>query len=907
MSKSSRAVWAVGFGMTLAGLVLVWGGVQAAPAPVAGTGPAAASPAAVPATEAEPPDDLRVLRLTDAQRKILDRTFQRHPFENPPPPKDDAEIGVKVEPTVPGGLYRMGPGGDLPVRVAVTVRVVGGPAKVALRYSVEDFYGRKAGEGVLPAAFTDAGGMVATELVLKDLASFGYYHVVVTAAADDRLAMGSGGLAVVHPRAETGDAAEPFGLTAPPGRVSADLVEAARRLGAAHVAFPTAFGPAAGPESAEHFLALGTFNDRLAPGTTLAAAPGTEAGRLSAQLGISGYQFLRGSRLPSRAAGAAYAKAAAEYRFNVKDVLLAAEAEKAPMFVAADLEGLVDILTEGPVLKGAEGLGLCLDAGAGAPNLRSGAFRRSVDYARQIAGKMGIKHLYVTETGESSAAFSPQQQAWKLVTRHVLALAAGAERVYVAAGCGVPAPLPSAAAYAWMTHHLRAARYAGAVWPDVPLLEGHVFAGGGRSVAVAWSWVGEDPAAPDRGALVLENGARLEVCDVVGNPVGIWKGERLIVPLGEAPVYLSSAELSADQLRDRLRGAKILGLAPATAWLRSLTPGSSPDRLTATLWVQSHRPQGCDAVAGIKAPDGWKVRPDRERFSLGSGQAKELTFDLERIAPAPGEAAASAPAPELATALLLGEEWMRRTQVPLLTQTPERTVDVGYGLEDWKGIEPVRVANETGAVRAEVRTAWDAKFFYFAAAVYRDRDSYIRGRTAADGDAIQLAWGLDDRADDDFGNRGRERAFPAGAFRDTDHLMAITFGKDGPQVLRLRGPHILLRDHVAGNQDSWFGPVEGAAADISRDLDGKVTLYEAAIPLKALAPLKAERGRTFRFSFRIGDAARAPLEGARAAGVPDFLAGPGSFLPLSSLEGLPCQMTWKFTGPAKEEKAPEKK
>jgi hypothetical protein len=73
-----------------------------------------------------------------------------------------------------------------------------------------------------------------------------------------------------------------------------------------------------------------------------------------------------------------------------------------------------------------------------------------------------------------------------------------------------------------------------------------------------------------------------------------------------------------------------------------------------------------------------------------------------------------------------------------------------------------------------------------------------------------------------------------------------------------------------------------------------------ATALAALAPLKAERGRTFRFSFRIGDGANLPLEWSRVAGVPDYLAGPGSFLPISDADTLPCQTLWTFVGPTKE-------
>ncbi len=218
------------------------------------------------------------------------------------------------------------------------------------------------------------------------------------------------------------------------------------------------------------------------------------------------------SRAPADLSGEALAKAVAAYRAGVannmpEDTKHTAEAS-VNISVAASPDLLADVLSEGPVLAGADGISLCLDASADAPNLRSGAYARSLEYGSQLARLMGAKHIVVGETGEDPAAYSPQQQAWKLVTRHVLSLAGRAEQVYVSYGHGLPPT--SAAAYAWMTHTLRGLAYQESAWPDVPLLEAHVFAGGDRSAAVIWSWIGEDPAKPDRGALVFDDGTRLE-------------------------------------------------------------------------------------------------------------------------------------------------------------------------------------------------------------------------------------------------------------------------------------------------------------------------------------------------------------------------------------------------------------
>jgi len=136
---------------------------------------------------------------------------------------------------------------------------------------------------------------------------------------------------------------------------------------------------------------------------------------------------------------------------------------------------------------------------------------------------------------------------------------------------------------------------------------------------------------------------------------------------------------------------------------------------------------------------------------------------------------------------------------------------------------------------------------------------------------------------------------PEGAFRDTDHLMALTFGRDGAQVVRLRRPGVILRAHMPGNQDPWYGPVEGARVAIARDRAIGHTVFEAAIPWKELAPLRGGKDRIFRFGIRIGNGDGPPLVWAREAGVPAFLTNPCSFLPLSQ-PSLPCQTWWGMVG-----------
>jgi len=857
------------------------------------------APAAQPAHPVSPtgPEELwqpmtqamQRLDLTDLQRRILAQPFHQYTHETSASPAG-APLTVTIEPAVPGGLYVLGPGGDLPARLTVKVRAKGFPSAVRLRYVVQDFYGRKVAGGDLPQVFPDASGTATADLTVGEANVFGYYHVLVTATGEEATAVGARGFAVVHPPARGADADSGLGVSFPDGAGVAAAVPVVSRLGARQLAFTwTAGMDAAGTVRAAGLVPVPTVPiaipqrrpapDVFASTTAEALAPLAET--------APAWHLGRKPVLPEDD----LAGAAASYRRTVAQLSEAVRRRETPasLWVGATPAVLADVLTEGPVLAGADGVVLYTAAGADAASLRSGAYQRMVDFGVQTARRMGVKRAAVVTPVDEPGAASPQQRAWKLVTRQVLAMARGAETVFFPWGRGLPQPAPSAAAYAWMAHRIGRGRYEGDAWDDVPLIHGHIFDAPEGRVAVAWSWVGKDSGECDRGVLVFGKGMGLQAVDVVGHPVGIWKGERLIVPFSEAPIYLISTDLSAGQMRERLRQAEVVGVAPASVHVESILRGRMPGRVRVTLWVQSHRPGRLSGRAGLLLPEGWTARDSKRQFDLQPGEAKEVSFECD-VADDEG------PGPHTIEAVLsLDEEFVRHVQPVWTAQAPRRTIEVGYGLADWDGIAPVVVASEDGTARAEVRTAWDGDCFYFSAAIARERGTFRAGRFAFEGDAIQLGWGGEGRADDDFGHPARGWALPAGAFRDTDHLMALVYTAEGPQVVRLRGPHMMLRAHVPGNQDPWYGPVEGAQLDIARDREAEQTLVEAAVPWSALAPLAGKRDAIFRFAFRIGNAGGPPMTWSEAAHVPAFLANPSSFLPLSEAS-LPCQTWWALVG-----------
>ncbi len=820
--------------------------------------------------------------LTELQLGVLRQVFTRYDFTAPSP--GDGALAVEVEPVAPGGVYRLGEQGDLPATVRVTLRA-GGTEPVAPSYRVVNFYGQEASRGTMEPLAPGASA----DLVLGEIDRFGYYHVAVRARAGGAEATGTCGFVVVHPFARTARAGAAFGALLPPGDTDGRKLRIARRLGAGHVAMDVPReGPDGGAVTAAELGAPGL----VATGVVDPTAPGPEGvrglGWLVAALDASEGRFAawQVGRPPWNRT--ARPDAMAGYRDGVAAFL--AEARKigtsAPLWVGATPSLLASALSEGPVLAGTEGVALVLDADASAPSLRSGAYRRAVDYGLRQAARMGVRRGRVAATGEQPGAARPQQTAWKLVTRHVLGRAAGARRVDVVWGRGLPEPGPAAAAHAYLAHLVGDATYEADLWPDVPLLEGHLYTGTTRRVVVVWSWVGANPAEPEQGLLVLPNGRGLEARDVMGHPVGIPKDRQLLVPLGEAPVYLVSETLSAAAMRERIGQAWVRGVAPATVWIEDIIRGRVPGYTRVTAWIQSHRPYRRDVRAALLVPSGWRQRTTKQQFSLGPGEARTMVFECDV------RATAGPPPYRMEIAAEVGDEWVRHARDIRVTRIPQRSVRAGGGLEEWTGISPYVLTDGDGLPAAQVRVAWDVDHLHVAAVVPRDRPTFRRGGSDYGGDAIQIGFGFDGWADDHFGQVAPGDAYPVGAYRDTDVLVALTATREGASAVLLRKPYVALRTHLEGNMDPWFGRIEGARASIRYDEMARFALYEASIPWSVLEPLRPEVGRSLRMDFLIGQGGeRPPLQWSARAGVPDYLANPATFLPLSE-STCPCATRW---------------
>jgi len=452
--------WAAGL---LVGVLLAW----AAPAPGASAVPAKIAETAVPARPVAeeapthvwdlPPEAMQVLNLTGPQLRVLGQVFHQYTYEAPPAPAPGAAFGVRVRPTVPGGLYRMKTGGDLPARLVVTVRSTGTPSAIGLRYMAQDFYGRNVASGTLPPVYPDTFGMATADLVLKGLSAFGYYHVLVTATREGHSVMGSCGIVIVQPPLEGPDPKSPFGLATLPGKMADDVPAICRRLGVRHLAFDWTGDEAAVDAAVNGGLVPAVIvpfqipQHRPAPDVLSSAMSDAIARHVEA---VPDWQIGRRPVFGPEELAASVAS----YREVISDLTEAVRRRETParLWVAATPAVLADLLTEGPVLAGVHGVSLYVDAGSREANLRSGAYRRSLDYGIQVARRLGIERT-VVGTGDDPSVHLPQRQAWKLVTRHVVSLAAGAERVYVSWDRGLPTPVSSAAwAYSFSAWAARA-------------------------------------------------------------------------------------------------------------------------------------------------------------------------------------------------------------------------------------------------------------------------------------------------------------------------------------------------------------------------------------------------------------------------------------------------------------------
>lgn len=207
-----------------------------------------------------------------------------------------------------------------------------------------------------------------------------------------------------------------------------------------------------------------------------------------------------------------------------------------------------------------------------------------------------------TRPSESDDA-SPQLRAWSLVHSVAAALSASDDLDLPATATHDPACAAVLAPLATMLDQTHAKT---SVWPRLPLVKSPVFASKDRAVAVLWTESSGDPAAgpAERGLLIIPDGDTLEAFDCLGQSIGLWRGRSLLLPLGEAPIYVTSRVLSAAALAAKLAPATMKSFTPLAVRVLPLAAPVGPQS-SVTLELVALIPGGSDVTVETKGPEGW--------------------------------------------------------------------------------------------------------------------------------------------------------------------------------------------------------------------------------------------------------------------------------------------------------------
>ncbi len=578
------------------------------------------------------------------------------------------------------------------------------------------------------------------------------------------------------------------------------------------------------------------------------------------------------------------------------------------------------------------------------PNQRRGSHVRYTDYGVQEAIRNGIRLHFITENGTEVAGTDRDNplNAVKIVLIHAMLALTGEYQMNIQEGIGWGLDqMRGSAAYAVMTHFLEDRVPVADIWPAHPLIWGALFAnpehadaslpradvlnarwkvpgrqGDATKVAVLWANTGPDEDHLDKsGTLTLSPAGDLAAFDLMGNPTGTRRRDSLTVPFTEYPIYLTSDKLTTKQMAEQIRDAKIGGLTPVNLSACSLTrPLDQKPDLVVRVQNQMNKP--LEATLRLTLPRGWRTEERRQTVALKPAELADVTFHLKAAAPNdsnlyPITIEASTDAGRA-----------RREQVIQVAYAPSRTVAMTGKLDDWKDAIPVTVDSDWFAasenwtqlvlnpnlprpkavadkarVVARCYTAWDKDNFYVAFAVqepglkqkagepyretkYTTGDPDGIGFPLYSGDAIEFAFGIRERAEDDY-RKPDDPWYWTGCIRDTDYQYIAYTSAKGPKLIRLAKPGIPYRVGFQTETPSGQGPVEGAKIRIDRI--GETSLYEISLPRAELALLKPEEQSQIRFGFvlsndeGVGTAGR--LQWSQAAGVFDYWFNNGSYQP----------------------------
>ncbi|HEX8833700.1 MAG TPA: hypothetical protein VF719_05840, partial [Abditibacteriaceae bacterium] len=446
----------------------------------------------------------------------------------------------------------------------------------------------------------------------------------------------------------------------------------------------------------------------------------------------------------------------------------------------------------------------------------SAATLRTLLSARSSRGAKSTTEFW---THLAPDACDPLVSARALVSAATTALAGGATQVDLPL---IPLELESrnlaamqrnaarAAAFSTLAQMLQNVELRESLFPASPTLRGVSFAGKRGQVGVIWA----ERNFNSRARLVLPL-AEARVFDMWGNPVGQTRNGRLIVPLGNGPVYVTG-KTRETTWRRAWQNAGLEGLRPLAAQILPLTqlPGSARDALRVRLQNIAIAPMS--GVLRIAPPPGWSLAENELPFRLQAGESRVFAFPVAMSAPSSDNLYV------VRAVAQRGEsrwEWKQTMRTATAENVRENAIEIDGELGEWQRATWMEIGGAKAPVAARLAVRWDEKRLYFAAEVEEPRLQSRRDESEYrfwEGDALQLVFGLRDEP----GVKPQR-----GPFRDTDYgflLSPFGISADGVvtgRVLRLwnntlpfDGVNGTVRDRVR-----WGGAVPASRCAITRD------------------------------------------------------------------------------------------